>query len=300
MTISKLNQIEHIAEFLKKSSKKIVHCHGVFDLLHIGHIKYFEEAKSMGDILVVTITPDKFVNKGPGRPAFGEKHRTKAIAALDVVDFVAINKWPTAIETINLLKPDIYVKGPDYKKLNEDVTGNIKLEKDAVESAGGKIAFTSSEIFSSSNLINNYLLDNDDNNTFIKNLKKDYSYQNIYEYIENLQDLKVLIIGEVIIDEYVFCNSIGKSGKEPVMVSQKIRSEKYAGGVLSVANHISEFCHNIKILSYLGDRNQYIDLIKNNLSENIKFEYIEKDDSPTILKTRYLDEYTKTKSLHIS
>ena len=63
----------------------VIHCHGVFDLLHIGHIKYFQEAKSMGDVLIVTITPDRFMHKRPGLPAFNEKHRTEAIAALILI-----------------------------------------------------------------------------------------------------------------------------------------------------------------------------------------------------------------------
>ena len=106
----------------KSLNRSIVHCHGVFDLLHIGHIKYFEEAKTLGDTLIVTLTPDVFVNKGPNRPAFNETLRAEAIAALAVVDYVAINTWPTAIETIRLLKPDIYVKGADYTNLTEDIT----------------------------------------------------------------------------------------------------------------------------------------------------------------------------------
>ena len=81
--INGLDKIIHLLE--KKTDKKIILCHGVFDLLHIGHIKYFQEAKSMGDVLIVTITPDRHVGKGPGRPAFNEKHRAEAIAALDVV-----------------------------------------------------------------------------------------------------------------------------------------------------------------------------------------------------------------------
>ena len=123
--IININEVEKLANFLKKKKKKIVHCHGVFDLLHIGHIKYFEEAKSSGDILIVTITPDKYVNKGPHRPAFSETLRAEAIASLDCVDFVAINQWPTAIETIKTLNVDIYAKGPDYKDPNNDITGNI-------------------------------------------------------------------------------------------------------------------------------------------------------------------------------
>ena len=85
---NKIKSLDNIANEISKlkKSNKIIHCHGVFDLLHIGHIKYFQKAKSFGDILVVTITPDHHVQKGPGRPAFKEKHRAEGIAALDVVD----------------------------------------------------------------------------------------------------------------------------------------------------------------------------------------------------------------------
>ena len=141
---------------LKKDSKTIVHCHGVFDLLHIGHIKYFEEAKSMGDILVVTLTEDRYVNKGPNRPAFNHHLRAEAIVALACVDFVAINQWPTAIETLEKLQPTFYVKGPDYKQHSNDLTGNIVHEKSMVEQYGGQIAYTTTPLFSSSSLINNY------------------------------------------------------------------------------------------------------------------------------------------------
>ncbi len=290
-----INDLALRIEQKKYEHKSIVHCHGVFDLLHIGHIKYFEEAKSLGDILVVTLTPDIFVNKGPNRPAFNQILRAEAIAALSVVDYVAINEWPTAIETIQKLKPDFYVKGSDYKDLQSDITGNILLEKQEVEGAGGTMAFTSSEIFSSSNLINCYLSGDDDKKYFVDDLKAKHTYSDICQYVDELRDLKVLIIGEVIIDEYIFCNSVGKSGKEPVMVSQKIRSEQYAGGVLAVANHISDFCSEIKILSYLGDRDTHEDYVRSQLAEGIKFDWITKNNSPTILKTRYIDDYTKTK-----
>ena len=72
----------------KRKKKRIILCHGVFDLMHIGHIKYFQEAKEMGDVLVVTITPDRFVNKGPKRPVFNENLRAEAIAALNMVDYI--------------------------------------------------------------------------------------------------------------------------------------------------------------------------------------------------------------------
>ena len=89
---------------LRGQGRKVVHCHGVFDLLHVGHLRYFEEAKGFGDVLVVTLTTDKHVNKGPHRPAFTEQLRAEVLAALECVDFVAINPTPTAVEAIRLLK----------------------------------------------------------------------------------------------------------------------------------------------------------------------------------------------------
>ena len=127
-----LDELDQVLGPIRDDGKKIVHCHGVFDLLHIGHIRHFQQAKELGDVLVVTVTPDQFVNKGPGRPAFGEQMRTEAIAALDCVDFVAINRWPLAEEAIKLIQPRFYVKGSDYKDANDDNTGGIVIEEEAV------------------------------------------------------------------------------------------------------------------------------------------------------------------------
>ena len=89
--IKSIEKLKKIALKEKKQGKKIILCHGTFDLLHIGHIKHFKEEKSLGDKLFVTITSDKFVNKGPQRPAFNEKHRLESIASLSFVDYVALS-----------------------------------------------------------------------------------------------------------------------------------------------------------------------------------------------------------------
>ena len=94
--VKALEELVHIVQRLRKEGRTVIHCHGVFDLLHIGHIRYFRQAREMGDVLVVTITPDNNVNKGPHRPAFTESLRAEAIASLDGVDFVVVNEWPTA------------------------------------------------------------------------------------------------------------------------------------------------------------------------------------------------------------
>jgi rfaE bifunctional protein nucleotidyltransferase chain/domain len=145
-----------IAE-LKKEGKKIVHCHGCFDLMHPGHIKYLQAAKKMGDILVVTLSPDKYVDKGPGRPVFSEDLRAECLAALECVDYVAINEWPTAEETLRLLRPHYYVKGEEFENL-EDKTGKVQREFQVVQEVGGKMRFTHEIVFSSTELLNKYFL----------------------------------------------------------------------------------------------------------------------------------------------
>lgn len=151
----KILEIEKLAEKineLKSEGKRIVHCHGCFDLMHIGHIKYFQAAKKMGNILVVTISPDIYVDKGPGRPVFNQNLRAESIASLECVDFVAINKWSTAEETLKLIQPDIYVKGQEFENL-EDKTGKIQKEYKIIKEIGAELRFTHEIVFSSTKLL---------------------------------------------------------------------------------------------------------------------------------------------------
>src|SRR5436309_12837249 len=136
-TGNKIKPVDDLAKTvadLRAHGKKVVHCHGVFDLLHIGHIKHLEAARKLGDALVVTITPDRFVNKGPHRPAFPERLRAEALASLACVDFVAVNEWPTAVETIRALRPNLYVKGIVREAGKRDHTDAIRHEEEAVRS----------------------------------------------------------------------------------------------------------------------------------------------------------------------
>ena len=155
MKILNIEEITEKIEILKVDGKKIVHCHGCFDLMHPGHIKYFQAAKKMGDVLVVTVTPDIWVDKGPERPVFSQDLRVESIAALECVDYVAINKWPTAEKTLRLLRPDIYVKGQEFEKL-EDKTGKIQKEFKVLKEIGAKLRFTHEIVFSSTELLNKY------------------------------------------------------------------------------------------------------------------------------------------------
>ncbi len=152
MKILEIGDLAKKIQIIKSGGKKIVHCHGCFDLMHIGHIKYFQASKEMGDVLVVTLTPDIYVDKGPSRPVFNQDLRAESIAALECVDYVAINKWATAEETLRLLRPDIYVKGQEFENL-EDKTGKIQREYKIVKEIGAEMRFTHEIVFSSTKLI---------------------------------------------------------------------------------------------------------------------------------------------------
>jgi rfaE bifunctional protein kinase chain/domain/rfaE bifunctional protein nucleotidyltransferase chain/domain len=294
-----LKKLSNLVKQYKKKGKRIVLCHGVFDLLHIGHIKHFKEAKNFGDILVVTLTPDIYVNKGPKRPAFNEKLRIEAIAALGIVDYVALNSTPTAVSIIQKIKPNIYCKGPDYKDYKNDITGHIKKEINAVKKVGGKIVYTKDITFSSSKLINLNETHSSLHKLLIKKIKKDYTFLKIKQLIENFKKIRVLIIGEIIIDQYVFCEALGKSGKEPMLVLRDLKTEEYLGGAAALSRHLSPFCNHVSLFSMIGEKGEYLHEIKKKLPRNVNFKYIKKKNSPTILKRRFLDFVSNNKVLGV-
>ena len=151
---------------LKKQNKKIVLAHGTFDVLHLGHIKHLKYGKKYGDKLIVTITADKFVQKGKGRPYFKDIFRKEMLKSLKFVDEVFIVNHASAIPAIRAIQPDFYLKGEEYRKDSKDITNKIKKEKDEVKKYGGKTIFSNEITFSSSNLINNYF------DNFSKELKE--------------------------------------------------------------------------------------------------------------------------------
>jgi rfaE bifunctional protein kinase chain/domain/rfaE bifunctional protein nucleotidyltransferase chain/domain len=298
--IYNLKSLQKIIEEEKKKKKSIVHCHGVFDLLHIGHIKHLKKAKELGNKLVVTITADKYVNKGPGRPAFNQNLRSEAIAAIDSVDYVAINDSPTAINPIKIIKPNIYCKGKDYKNSKDDITGEIRNEIQQLQKIKGKIVFTEELTFSSSRLINKSTEFYSPNQKKIVNkITKKFNFKEIKGLVDKFDKLKILVIGETIIDQYNFCETIGKSGKEPMLVLKEINQDQYLGGVLSIARNLSEFSKKITILSMIGEKKEYLKDIKKNLPNNIKTKFIHKDNAQTIVKKRYIDKISEGKVIGV-
>ena len=295
-----LKQLADSCRLLRAEGKCVVHCHGVFDLFHVGHLRYFEEAKAMGDVLVVTLTTDRYVNKGSHRPAFPEQLRAEFIAALECVDFVAINPHPTAVEAIELIRPDVYVKGPDYKNVASDLTGGIVAEENAVKSVGGRLEFTSGITFSSTALINRHIgILPPEVHAYLADFATRHPANRFIDCFQQARKLKVLLVGEPIIDEYMYCDAIGKSSKEPTMVVKRLSNEKFAGGILAAANHVASFCDEVAVIGQLGTENSHEAFIEGKLRPNIRRLFVHRPASPTIVKRRIVENYFFLKLLEI-
>jgi rfaE bifunctional protein nucleotidyltransferase chain/domain len=295
-----LDTLERLVAEQKARGRRVVQCHGCFDLLHIGHIRHFQRAKEMGDFLVVTVTPDRFVNKGPGRPAFPEALRLESLASLDVVDAVALNAWPMAIEAIRKIKPSLYVKGREYSVDADDITGGIVLEREAVESVGGKLAFTDDIVFSSSSLINRFIATYPKEvREYLDAFRKQHSAADVVGQLKKAEALSVLVVGEAIIDDYQYCEAIGKSSKEPTLAVKSLHHQRFAGGILAVANHVAGFVKNVSLLTFVGDREDQMDFIRAHVNPKVRATYLVQRDSPTIVKKRLIEHYFFTKMLEV-
>ena len=298
--IMPLDELASLAAIWHDENQKVVHCHGVFDLLHPGHIKHLEAAKCEGERLLVTLTPDRYVDKGPGRPIFDENMRAYSIASIECVDAVAINCWKTAVKTISIIKPDVYVKGSDYAEADDDVTGKIQEEVEAVKFVGGRFHLTDEVTFSSSGIINRtFDIHPAKTAGWISQFRDKHSVSEIFEYLDQIKSLKILVLGEAIIDEYVYCDGLGKASKDPILAFHSRGCENYIGGSLAVVNHLSEFCDHITVFSILGNNDNREEFIRNSLVANVTAKFVYRTDAPTIIKRRYIDSHTKAKIFEI-
>jgi rfaE bifunctional protein nucleotidyltransferase chain/domain len=279
---------------LKIKNKKIGLCHGVFDVLHPGHIIYLQEAKKICDILVVSLTSNSFVQKGPGRPFFNLEQRKLVMSSLSCVDFVLESHSETAVEIIKNVKPHFYIKGPDYKK--KDITGNLQKEINAIKKIKGKFVFTRGKVYSSSEYINStFKIFNPKQKTIIEEIKKKYSINDIQIILKKIKKIKTLVVGETILDLYAFCEALGKSGKEPILAFRKQEENMFIGGSAIVANNLSYFCKQVNLVSYLGEKKEYYNFIKKRKPKNCNYNFIYKKEAPTIIKKRYIDKISSSK-----
>jgi len=256
MPASKIISFERAPAFfktLRARGKRIVQSHGIYDLIHPGHVLHLEEARALGDVLVVTLTADRFVNKGPGRPYFKEELRIRSLAALSCVDYVVLVPFTGAVEAIECVRPDVYCKGKEYEDPDFDTEGNLPNEIRAVKRCGGRMRFIGSIKYSSTRLLNLYF----DHlsgpvRDFCAALAARYTRRHFVESVESFTGLKVLVIGDTIFDRYSYLKVQGLTSKNKIISGRFLSEETQTGGALAVFRHVKQFARSVKFVSLIG------------------------------------------------
>lgn len=287
--IATLEELAKLTDDYRRRSQVVVHCHGVFDLLHIGHIRYLQAARQLGDVLVVTVTADQFVNKGPHRPVFEERLRGQALAALDCVDHVSISRFPTATDALRLLRPDVYVKGAEFR---DHKTPELVREEAEAAALGVRVEFIDDFRSSSSHLINNFLSPfSEEADQYLLKFRQGHSADALLDRFGRAGDLHVLVVGEAILDEYVTCSTLGQSTKSPNVVARFLSEDRFLGGALAVANHVAGFCGKVCVVTLLGQQQSQEAWIRAQLRPRVQARFVYKTGAPTIVKRQYREGY---------
>lgn len=282
---------------LRAEGKRLVQCHGTFDLVHPGHIVHLEDAAKLGDALVVTVTDEKHVNKGPGRPYFNDALRARTLAALECVDYVVLVPHAAAVEAIETVKPHLYCKGTEYSDAANDVTGNIHDDVATVQKHGGEVRYLGDVVFSSTRLLNRHFeTANPEVAEFCGQLAAKVSPQQLADAVAGFAGLRVLVIGDTIFDKYSFVKVQGLTSKNRIISGRYLHEEAHAGGALAVYRHIKQFTQDVRLVSLLGTE----DWLEPTLRMFLPTEHdatVRDPDFVSIIKQRYVEPVSEGKDL---
>lgn len=273
-------------------------CHGCFDIVHPGHIRHLQHAAKLGDRLLVTITGDALMEKGTGRPLIPQELRAENLAALNCVSWVAINLRPTAAELLEIIRPDVYVKGREYEH-NQDP--RFALEKQIVERHGGRVVFTSGDVvFSSTALINALEEAVSPFQATTRQLIEQHRLgpETIDPLIASFQGKRVLVIGETIKDTYVICDRPAVAGESPMMTLRPLEYRSFDGGTAIISRHLSAMGARPTLLTTLPFTTEAEALRVRLHTEGVETRWVE-IDLPMIEKQRFLVGTTKVMKLDL-
>lgn len=255
----KIVSASHLARGLESmgaqgTRPQVVQCHGCFDIVHPGHIRYLQFARSLGDVLVVSMTGDARIDKQPQRPYIPEELRAETLAALEFVDWVVIDSNPTAREVLTAIKPDVYVKGREYAD-NHD--SRFLEEKRVVEEHGGRVVFSSGEVvFSSSRIIEALEPSEDIERRRLEVLcrRHDISHARVHDLLNNVIGKRILVVGDAIVERYIYCDAKRVANESPMMSLRELHDEQFAGGAALIALQLAALgAHPVLVTGLAGD-----------------------------------------------
>jgi cytidyltransferase-like protein len=244
-------------------SKSVIMCHGVFDVVHPGHIRHLLYAKSKADLLIASITADHHITKGVHRPHVPQDLRAVNLAAFEVVDYVVIDKNPTPLENIRLIEPDYFAKGFEYTATG--MPAKTAEEAEVIGAYGGEIIFTPGDIvYSSSNLIDLAPPAIKLEKLQILMERNGITFDKLRRTLDAMEGHQVHVVGDTIVDSYTHCAMVGGNTKTPTMSVLFERKVDYVGGAGIVAKHLAAAGGRVTFSTVLGE-DSYRDFVVDDL-----------------------------------
>jgi len=286
------NKIIFINNRLLSESKDIVFCYGHFNLIHPGHIRYLQHAKTLADKLVVVLTSDAELDSRV-KSHFSEKERAESVANLQIVDNVIVLNNLTFEKLIQTIKPKVLVLGKEFEQQQSEQIGlAIKEAKKQ-----GKVIFHAGEThYATTNLFHGNVIDIESDsirkfNTICKNYK--ITLANLEDRIKSFSNSKILVIGDTIVDNYVACDALGMSAEAPVLVVKELENREFIGGAAIVASHVKALGAECHYISVVGKDNQAKKVSEALKEQDINIDLCVDESRPTTYKTRYMVENQK-------
>ncbi len=263
----KIKTIDELCKVIgsRPRSKKVIMCHGVFDVVHPGHVRHLLYAKHKADILVASLTADRHIAKANLRPYVPQDLRAINLAALEIVDYVIIDENPTPLDNLRAIQPDYYAKGYEYTK--GAVNPKTKEEIDVLDSFGGEVIFTPGDIvYSSSALIESSPPSIGTEKLMMLMEAEDLTFADLYSALDRMQGIRVHVLGDTIVDSLTRCTMIGGMTKTPTMSVRFEEKTDFVGGAGIVAKHLRAAGAEVTFSTVLGD-DAYKDFVLKDLEE---------------------------------
>ncbi len=262
----KIVSIKKLKEVIGKRprKKKIILCHGNFDVVHPGHVRHLIYAKSKADLLIVSITADKHIQKGMYRPFVPENLRAINLAAFEMVDYVIIDHNKTPIKILQNLNPDFFAKGFEYS--SGILPPATQEEAKVVQKYGGEMIFTPGDIVYSSTKLLSLAEPKIDNYKILDLMQRHkISFNSLEDVLKKFKKIKVHVVGDTIIDTHTKTTLIGGYLKTPTPSVLFNDVQDYTGGAAIVAKHLKKAGADVSFTTILGE-----DKLKNFVIDEMK------------------------------
>jgi rfaE bifunctional protein nucleotidyltransferase chain/domain len=285
----KIKTVDELAHVIgaRPRKKNVVMCHGTFDLVHPGHLRHLHYAKTKGDVLVVSLTCDEHIHKAHFRPFVPQELRAINLAALEMVDFVIIDKNETPLENLARLQPDYFAKGYEYQE--GGLHPKTRKEHEVISAYGGEILFTPGDIVYSSSAI----IEAKPPNLAIEKLMllmeaENISFERLRKALALSEGVKVHVVGDTIVDSLTYTTMIGGMTKTPTPSVRYDSRADFVGGAGVVCEHLRAAGANVSFSTVLGE-DPLKDFVLEKLAKaGIKVEPIVDRTRPTTNKNAFV------------